>query len=117
MTDALDLARRFLSLWEDYLTALLSHPFEVEVLQGWVKAASAWARDRESSEEASNPGPGQAGPPADAAPAPSASGERGEFVAELAGRLARLEERLAAVERREPAPSRPRRRNRRIRAR
>jgi len=62
MTDAPDLARRFLSLWEDYLTALLSDPSEVEVLQCWVKAGSAFIHD---------PGPSdrQSGPPADAASA------------------------------------------------
>jgi polyhydroxyalkanoate synthase subunit PhaC len=43
MADASDLARRFLSVWEDYLTALLSDPSEVEALQCWIKAGSTLA--------------------------------------------------------------------------
>ena len=33
MTDAADLARRFLTLWEDYLAALLADPAAVAVLK------------------------------------------------------------------------------------
>jgi hypothetical protein len=115
MTDAPELARRFLSLWEDYLTALFEHPFEVEVLRGWIKAASGLTRDLEASDHSRNQHREQTGSPADATPITGTSGECRDLVAELAGRLARLEERLAVIERREPATSRPRRRNRRIR--
>ena len=115
MTDAPDLARRFLSLWEDYLTALFEHPFEVEVLRGWIKVASGLTPDLEASDHSRDQRQEQTGSPADAAPIAGTSGECHDLMAELAGRLARLEERLAVVERRRPPTSRPRRRNRRIR--
>src|SRR5229473_1617303 len=110
MTDAPDLARRFLSLWEDYLTALLAVPSETEALQCWVKAGSAFIRD---------PGPSdrQPGPPADTASAAGPSGERDDVVAELSRRLAHLEELVTAIERGRGTASRPRRRNRRVRLR
>jgi hypothetical protein len=115
MTDAPELARRFLSLWEDYLTALFEHPFEVEVWRGWIKAASGLTRDLEASDHSRNQHHEQTGSPAHAAPIAGTSGECRDLMAELAGRLARLEERLAVVERSGAVASRPRRRNRRIR--
>jgi hypothetical protein len=115
MTDAPDLARRFLSVWGDHLTALFEHPFEVEVLRGWIKAGSGLPRDLEASDHSRDQHREQTGSPADAAPIAGTSGECRDLMAELAGRLARLEERLAVVERRGAAASRPRRRNRRIR--
>ena len=62
MSDAADLARRFLRLWEDYLAALLSDPAEAEWLQPWVHAASAppcdpGPRDGAASGRARQPGP------------------------------------------------------------
>src|SRR5262249_56849115 len=117
MTDAADLARRFLVLWEDYLTAVLSDPSEVEVLQCWVKAVSALARGPGLRDGAASAQVGQPGPPADAASIARAPSERDDAVVELARRLAALEERIAALEHHGRAPPRPRRRNRRVRTR
>jgi hypothetical protein len=101
MSDAKDLARRYLALWEDYLTALLTDPAAQDLLQGWAPASKV--RDSTSKPETG------------AAPLAGASGECCSAVAELARRIAGLEDRLAAVERRGPAPARPRRRDRRMR--
>src|SRR6478672_3947062 len=45
MSDAADLARRFLTLWEEYLAAFFSDP--AELLPLWVRGASARPGDRE----------------------------------------------------------------------
>src|SRR5215470_17178511 len=50
MTDATHLARRFLALWEDYLTALFADPSQSELLQAWLDAASGVSREREPGE-------------------------------------------------------------------
>src|SRR4029077_2216896 len=62
MSDAADLARRFLTLWEAYLAAVLSNPGQAGLMQPWIRAASALAGDRRShdaapDEEARQPGP------------------------------------------------------------
>jgi hypothetical protein len=105
MTDAQDLARRYLALWEEYLTALLADPPGLGLLWGWTGGA---ADDGAPAAEA--------GPEIGAAPAAGPSDERLRAVAEFADRLAAIEARLAALEQARPAPSRPRRGNRRLRA-
>jgi hypothetical protein len=43
MTDAEDLARRYLHLWQDYLTARMTELREPEPLELWIAACSALA--------------------------------------------------------------------------
>jgi hypothetical protein len=99
--EAAELARRFLALWEEYLTALLAD------------AAEAEPDPRLDDAAAGKPGAAP-GPPAGAAPAAAAPREHDDVVAELARRLAGVEERVAAIEREQPAP-RTRGRDRRLR--
>jgi hypothetical protein len=101
MTDAQDLARRYLALWEEYLTALLTDPAKVDL-----------PHDRALGPRPDDSSPG---PEAGAAAVAGASGECCSVVAELARRVAALEDRIAAVEQRGLAPARPRRRDRRVR--
>src|SRR5213078_2000363 len=97
MSEADDVARRFIALWGDYLTALAADPKTAEPLHRWLGLVAAatpgWpARDADPS------GPTRA--PVDAAASAGASGERDAAVAELARRLDELETRIAALERR-----------------
>jgi len=101
MSEADELARRFLALWSDYLTALLSDPKAAEPLRRWLGFAAA-AMPGLSAGEA-NPA-GAARPPSDAPAAAGASGERGAAVAELARRVNELAERVAALESRRRPP-------------
>jgi hypothetical protein len=96
MSEADELARRFLALWSDYLTALLSDPKAAEPLRHWLGLAAA-AMPGLSAGEANPAGPAR--PPPDAAAAAGASGERDAVVAELARRVDELAERVAALER------------------
>jgi hypothetical protein len=97
MSEADDVARRFIALWGDYLTALAADPKMAEPLHRWLGLVAA-AMPGSPAREA---GPaGSARSPADAAAAAGASGERDAAVAELARRLDELEIRLAALERR-----------------
>jgi len=119
MTDADELARRYFSLWAEYLTALVADPQAAELLQRWVAFAGQFAKG--ASERSGTPFPAwppfaagfaAAGPKAAAPPAAGASGERGDAVGELTQRITELERRLAALERKdEPraASRRPRR--------
>jgi hypothetical protein len=71
MIDAEDLARRYLHLWQDYLTALMADLREPGLLQLWIAACSALAgnpapRDPAVVDEARLPGP-----PAGAGPLPA----------------------------------------------
>jgi len=95
MSEADELARRFLALWSDYLTALLSDPKAAEPLRRWLGFAAA-AMPGLSAGEA-NPA-GAARPPSDAPAAAGPSGERDALVAELARRVDELAERVAALE-------------------
>jgi hypothetical protein len=108
MSDAEDLARRYLALWQEYLTALLSDPAGTELLWGWA-----------FGDRAPHDGGTAAGPAAGAAPVAGASDECRRTVAKLTDRVAVLEERVTALEQRGEqggrSPARPRRRNRRVR--
>jgi hypothetical protein len=95
MSEADELARRFLALWSDYLTALLSDPKAAEPLRRWLGIAAAAMPGFSAGE--TNPG-GAARPPPDAAAAAGPSGERDAAVAELARRVDELAERVAALE-------------------
>jgi hypothetical protein len=99
MTAAEDLAYRYLALWQDYVTALLTDLTMPEAVQHWATRCS---------ERFGDLGPGDpwvcgqlpAGEPAaGAATAPGPSRERDDAVADLARRLAIIEERVAALER------------------
>src|SRR5258706_13003910 len=105
MSEADDVARRFIALWGDYLSALAADPKMAEPLHRWLGLVAA-AMPGSPTREA---GPaGSARSPADA-PAPArASCERDAAVAELARRPDELENRLAAPPRRPRPRSRPR---------
>jgi hypothetical protein len=104
MADSEDLARRYLALWQDYLSALLAEPATAELWQKWLALCPSATDDRAAAGSRSTRG---------AAAAAGASGERDAVLAELARRLAGVEERLDALERRRRrTPPRPRERNR-----
>src|SRR5205823_4567438 len=111
MSEADDLARRFIALWSDYLTALAADPKMAEPLHRWLGLVAA-AMPSWPAGEAGPSGPSRAPArsPADAAASAGASGERGAAVAELARRLDELEARIAALgrRRRPAAGDRPR---------
>src|SRR5882724_9411732 len=99
MTAAEDLARRYLALWQDYVTALLADLTTPEAVQHLIASCSERSRD---------PGPGDrrargqlpvAEPAAGTAATPGPPRERDDAVADLARRLALIEERVAALER------------------
>jgi hypothetical protein len=115
MTDSEDLARRYLNLWQDYLTALMADLREQELLQLWIAACSALAGNPPPREPNAVEQTQPSGPPAGTAPATGASRERDVVMADLASRLARVEVRLAALERVGQAAARPRGRDRRAR--
>src|SRR5690348_10243815 len=93
MSDADELARRFLAVWADYLTALASNPQNAEIWRRWLDlAVPATAADGDGGGPVAG-----AGPAAGAAAAAGALGEHGDAVAELTRRIAALEERLAGL--------------------
>ncbi|HWB51308.1 MAG TPA: hypothetical protein VG651_19500 [Stellaceae bacterium] len=107
MTDADDLAQRYLGLWMDYLSALLADPRAVETLKRWMAFTGRFAY----------PAPGN--PPQDSAPlplwppflgpfgppvAPPAGDGKAEALAALAARVEALERRLGALENGAPPP-------------
>lgn len=125
MTDSADLealARRYLDLWQDQMTALAGDSEFIEAIDKLTAAsgmampagATAWpgvvgmmmaatgqpagrereASDRQDSPQADSPGAAASG----AASAAPSSGQRQSDLAELLGRLAALEERVAALE-------------------
>jgi hypothetical protein len=110
-----DLARRYLNLWQDYLAALMADLGEPGLLQLWTAACSALARNPPPREPAVCEQARSPGPPACTAPVTGASRERDDIMADLASRLALVEDRLAALERLEQAAARPRGRDRRAR--
>jgi hypothetical protein len=112
MTDPEDLARRDLILWAEYLAALLAEAAAAGPL-GQGSGAGAVAAASGPAEDAPRRLPG---PPAGAAPAAGAPGQRHDVVAELARRMADLEDRVAGIERGNGAAARPGRQNRGVRA-
>ncbi|HVC52280.1 MAG TPA: hypothetical protein VND87_09695 [Stellaceae bacterium] len=109
MSEADELARRFLALWADYLAAVASDPQNAEIWRRWLEVAIPAPAKRDDAGIDGNP----PRPPAGAAAAAGAFGERDDAVAELARRIEGIEQRLAALERgrREPV-ARPRGGNR-----
>lgn len=109
MTDAEELAERYLALWTQYLTALMADPRAMETLKRWMAFTGQFAYPASAA-----PQPGAAPFPAwppffgpFGAPAPS-SATGGDGIAALTRRVDELERRLAALEN-EPKPrsSRP----------
>jgi hypothetical protein len=97
MIDAEDLACRYLHLWQDYLIALMADLREPGLLQLWIAACSALAGNPAPRDPAAVEGTRLSGPPAGAAPATGASRQRDDVLADLASRVARVEDRLAAL--------------------
>src|SRR3982751_4728875 len=104
MSDTEDVARRFVALWGDYLTALAADPKTAEPIRRWLGLIGGGAPDPPAREPGAIGRSRSASGPAAAA---GASAERDPAVAELARRLDELEGRIAALERprRRPAAS------------
>ena len=103
MSDADELAQRYLALWTQYLTALLADPQAMETLKRWVSftqqfsyPAPGSSRRNEAPFPVWPPFFGPFGPPA---VPPDAAGERVDGLAELTQRVDELERRLVELER------------------
>ena len=114
MNDADELARRYLGLWTQYLTALLADPRAMEMLKRWIALADQFSYPAAGTAEAGGaPSPvwppifGSFGLPFSSATADASVGRR-EEVTELTRRVDELERRLAALEHK-PKPRRSRR--------
>jgi len=109
MSDADDLVQRYLTLWTQYLTALLADPQAMETLKRWVSFTQQFSYPK--------PGPAQQneapfpvwppffGPFGSPSAPPGAMGEPVDGLTKLAQRVDELERRLAKLE---PQPTRPR---------
>jgi len=103
MTDADELARRYLSLWTDYLTRLLGDPRALEMLKRWLTLTGQFSYpDAGSSPTAGAPFPAWPpffapfGPPVP--PTTDGGPAQANAVAALTERVDQLERRLAALE-------------------
>src|ERR1700730_12830452 len=99
MTDAEDLARRYLALWRHSVTSLLADLATPEVLGHLAADCSARMGDLGPGDQSGRGQLAAAEPAVGPATAPSSSRERDDAVANLARRVARIEERVAALER------------------
>lgn len=105
MSDADDLAQRYLALWTQYLTALLADPQAMETLKRWVSFTQQFAYPKpEATQPGGSPFPmwppffGPFGIPPASPAAAAASAESAEAIAALAQRVDELERRLAELE-------------------
>jgi len=108
--DLAQLAKRYVELWQDYLTAAAADPETIEALARlvsgmgaagalWAGGPAAWAAGATAARRAAAPpDDGDRAAPPRAAAAAAASGERDDRLADLARRLALVEERLAALD-------------------
>ena|SRR5579863_8030244 len=109
MTDADDLAQRYMALWTQYLTALLADPRAMETLKRWVAFTGQFSYPGSGAGEQAQGSPFPAWPPffgpfgMPAGAAAPASGDA-DAVAALARRVDELERRLAALERPKKKP-------------
>ena len=116
MTDADELARRYLSLWMEYLTSLLGDPRALEMLKRWLTLTGQFSYPGAGSSPTTG-APFPAWPPFFAPfgppvpPATDGGSAQADAMAVLAERVDQLERRLAALER-ERKPSSPSRRAR-----
>jgi hypothetical protein len=105
MTDAEELAERYLALWTQYLTALMADPRAMETLKRWMEFVGRFSYPAPGAQH-SGGAPFPAWPPffgPFGVPAPPTATDgsvpRGTEIAELARRVDALERRLAALER------------------
>jgi hypothetical protein len=115
MTAAEDLACRYLALWQDYVTALLTELTMPEAVQHWAARGAERLGDSGPGDQSARGQLPAAEPAAGTATAASPSGERGDAVADLVRRLARIEKRVAALERGRRSAARARGRDRGVR--
>ncbi len=112
MTDAEELAERYLALWSQYLTALLADPRAMETLKRWMAFTGQFAYPASGTAQ-SGAAPFPTWPPFFGPFAPPLSAADGDGVAALLRRVDELERRVAALEDdRKPLARRPRRRTR-----
>jgi hypothetical protein len=122
MNDADELARRYLALWTEYLTAFLADPRALETMKRWIAFAGQFAypapgKAGAAGEGGNPPMPalppifGPFGPLPMTNPIAAATGERDAAIDQLSRRIEALDERLGALERRViPRPARRARR-------
>ena len=103
MTDADELARRYLALWTEYFTVLLADPRTMEMVKRWMSFAGQFSYPEpgaSSGEGAPLPTWPPVFGPFGPLPAPPA-GESVEAIAKLTRRIDELERRLGELERRQ----------------
>ncbi|HXP06662.1 MAG TPA: hypothetical protein VN808_21285 [Stellaceae bacterium] len=117
MSDADELAQRYLALWTQYLTALLADPAAMETLKRWVSFTGQFAYPAPGEPQAGG-APFPAWPPffgpfglQPTSPGSADAGAGGSEIAALERRVEELERRLAALEHK-PKPRDTRRRPR-----
>jgi hypothetical protein len=121
MIDADELARRYLALWTEYLTAFLADPRALETMKRWIAFTGQFAYPEAGKAGAAGNAPpplppifGPFGPLPMANPIAASTGEHSATIDALARRVEALEERLAALESnraRRPATRHARRRS------
>ena len=106
MTDADELARRYLALWAEYFKALLADPRAMEMVKRWISLTTQFSYPEPgATAEEGAPAPGWPPflSPFGPLPAPSAtsdvSADREDELTGLARRVADLERRVADLER------------------
>src|SRR5215469_14962454 len=105
MADPDELARRYLSLWTDYLTRLLGDPRALEMLKRWLALTGQFSYPDAGSSPTTAGAPFPAWPPFFAPfgppvpPTTDGGPAQANSVAALTERVDQLERRLAALER------------------
>src|SRR5665213_631282 len=92
--DLAELARRYVELWQEQLSALAADPAAARGMAGLLAGMAPFWPKQEGAAHDAPPAPEPNRPPA----AGAASGEFGPDLARLASRLAAVEKRLAALE-------------------
>jgi hypothetical protein len=106
MTDADELARRYLALWAEYFKALLADPRALEMVKRWISLTTQFSYPEPgTTAEEGAPAPGWPpflspfGPLPAPPTSPGAATDREDELAGLTRRLADLERRVADLER------------------
>ncbi|MBV9554182.1 MAG: hypothetical protein JO032_15480 [Alphaproteobacteria bacterium] len=99
MSEADDVAQRYLRLWVQYLTALLANPRAVETLNRWTEFTGRFAYPPAADKDSAAP-PAPTWPPffGPFGLPPGAPGAPSDAIADLARRLDALEQRIAKLE-------------------